>query len=160
MLNPKPIAPLKLAVYADRLQQALKAAEAMQIDVPSLQIAQGFYQSQSKLVEPFIEQWAIAKLAAMIRQERRKIRPSDPCQLAFEESLGFTHLPRNLKTANSKPVERGKATVGAFRELVERLSNKKSPARREAEAAVALMEKYTAKEPRITWAEVCLRESE
>lgn len=159
MLKPQPIAPLKLAVYADRLQQALKAAMLAHAEAPTHQIALDFYDSHADLVQPFMEQWAIVKLTGMIRHQQRKAQSANPRQLAFEESLGFTRLPVTFKNTKGEPIQRAQATIGLFKDWLERQAKQKSRAYKQAEAAVALMGKYTSKEPRITWKEVCRRES-
>jgi hypothetical protein len=124
------------------------------------QAASDFYEVNRELVSPFIDEWAIQKLATLIGKHRKKARRASIEQLSFEESLGFTHLPRTIDVYG-KTIPRGKATIQAFRALVTQLRKQKSAALEEAQRAVALMAPYAAvkKDNRITWAEVVKREA-
>ena len=135
------------------------AARDADSDATNAEVAEEFYRDNLELLEPFVRQWVVEKLAGLIRKHRVKARRAANPQLVFEEMLGFKHLPATIETADGRRVKRADATIGIFRQLVSQLRDRESAGLHEANEAIALMAAYTAAEPRITWKRVLEREA-
>lgn len=150
----------KLSI-AEKLDVAVKdCARATDSSVTSLQAAEEFYADEAELVEPFVRVWVIRRLAQLIGKHRAQARRESQPQLMFEEALGFKRLPKRIEVEPGKRVPRAEATIGVFRRLAARLSDRESPALEAANRAIALMATYTPDEPRITWGKVVELEAE
>jgi hypothetical protein len=147
---------------AERLDVAIKeaAANADLLKISSRQAAAEFHRDQPGLVDPFVKDWIVEKLASIIGGHRTKARRAANPQLAFEEALGFKHLPAKIEMKDGKKIARADATMGALRILASHLGQKETPAQKEVQQAIILMSQYTADNQRITWGEVVKREAE
>lgn len=129
------------------LQAAIRtAAKEAEPRVPSRRIAEAFYAENRQLIASTADQWIVEKLASLIGKHRAKLRRDANEQLVFEDRLGFKRLPRRIETEPGVKVRREDATIGVFRKLVTQLRQQENPAVDEANNAIALMSKYTAKE--------------
>jgi hypothetical protein len=148
----------------EELDIALKlVAQDAEPGTASAQLAADFCQENRELIEPFLIEWAIEKVTALIAKYRRTkrhgaTRPADP-QLVFEEMLGFKHLPAKVPGPSGNSIPRLKATVGAFRRLVNQRRKIADPILQDALRAIDLMEPYVAESQRITWREVLKKEA-
>ena len=144
----------KLSALEQFLQAVRTAADDAEKGQPSRQIAEQFCESERHLIEPFLLEWAIEKIAAMIRSRRGEVRRANDGQLQLEIGLGFERLPARIALKSGKRLNRRDATVSQFREQRALLFKAKNPKVEELDRAIELMEKYTPRKPDITWAEV------
>ena len=145
----------------EELKAALKnAAFYCPAGMTSAESAAEFYRSNEDFVQPFMQAWAIEKMARIIARYRTKTRREASQQLAFEGMLGFKWLPEKLESKPGKFVPRAKSTISGFQRWARDLRQKDSTALRYANRAIALMKKYTKNKRRITWEEVCRKELE
>jgi len=145
----------------EQLDIALKATarDAMKGQT-SLELAEEFYESERRLIEPVTRDWTIARLANIIARHRKRAAREADQQLTMELSLGFHGFPKRFKVQSGKAIPKEDATINVFRELARKLREKDSPALQDANRAIELMAKYTPEHPRITWGEVVKREAE
>jgi hypothetical protein len=145
---------------AEQLDAAIRnAARAADSGTSSLEVAKEFYAEQRELLEPFIPDWVIQRLAQLIGKHRAKERRANTPLLLFEDAVGIKRLPRRFEVKPGERIRREDATIRAMEKLVAQLRKQESPALTDALSAVALMSKYTVKEPHITWGEVVEREA-
>jgi hypothetical protein len=133
----------------------MAAAEAVS-EASNIELAGEFYQSHRELIEPFLKQWALDKLANLIGKHRLETKRASDSQLVFEGMLGFKHLPRRIEVKPGKSVPRAAAKIGAFRKL----ARQKSPAQLAARTIVELMIPYAKKNSNVTYGEVLRKEAE
>lgn len=146
---------------AEQFDIAIKsAASDAETKATSREIAEEFYREQPELVEHFRDAWICEKLAVLIAKHRLALRRASNQQLQFEGLLGFKSLPQKVVLKSGEKMRREEATIRFFREHRAMLWKKKSPGLEQADKAIALMEKYTKREPDITWGEVVRREAE
>lgn len=147
----------------EELDIALKSvAKDAERGTASAQLAADFCRENAELIEPFLIEWAVEKVTALIAKYRRSKRHgygrvTDP-QLVFEQMIGFKYLPAKVPGTNGN-IPRLKATVGAFRRLVNQRRKISDPILQDALRAIDLMEPYVAESQRITWREVLKREA-
>lgn len=125
---------------------------------PSREIAAVFCESQADLIQPFLPEWAIEKVASLIRKYRGQARSHSDEQLRFEGILGLTHIPKAVRLKSGNRIPKMDATRGQLRQALSQARN--DAAVKDLKAAVELMGKYTRKEQKITWGEVLRREAE
>lgn len=151
----------------EQLDVALKdAAKLAGPKVSSAKVAEDFFRSHGELIEPFIDQWVLEKLAALIRYDRIKGRRQKDRQLVFQRNLGFAHIPRKIEVRPGETIPTGEATSKVFRKLKAQMRREKirslEPALEELDRANALFARYTKnkKTEHITWAELIEKEAE
>lgn len=149
----------KLSALEELVQGVTSAADHAEKGQRSREIAEQFCESERHLVKPFLLEWAIEKIAAMVRARRSEVRRASDTQLQLEIGLGFERLPARIVLKSGERVSRKEATIGQFREQRALLFKAKNPKVEELDRAIELMEKYTRREPDITWAEVLEREA-
>jgi hypothetical protein len=137
----------------------LTARDAEQ-GVTSSQLAVEFYDANREMIEPFIRQWVVSKLANLIGKHRARAKREANPQLTFESMLGFKHLPTRVEVVPGETVARADSKIQPWRRLARSLTRMPNPAREEALRVVAIMTPYTEKERNITWGEVLKREAE
>ena len=128
--------------------------------VTSRTLAEEFYRSQADLLATVQEEWVIEKLTALIGKHRLKIRRDNDLQLGFETALGLKMRPRKIILKSGEKMRREEATIGAWRQYRAILRKQGHSGLAEADEVIAHMEKYTKKEPHITWAEVSRRDAQ
>src|SRR5437879_3875669 len=129
---------------AEELDVAIKgAARDADPKTPSVQVAETFYTDNRELVSSFADRWMIEKLAMLIGKDRAKARRENNPQLVIEGTLGIKRLPKKIEIKPGEKIARGQATIGAFRKLASELRQQEHPALPAANAAIALMSKYT-----------------
>jgi hypothetical protein len=145
----------------EELDMAIKlAARDAEPGVISTRIADEFYDTNRELIEPFIRQWVVSKLASLIGKHRARTRRERNPQLVFESMLGFKNLPTRIEVSPGETIPRADAKIQPWRQLARTLTKQPNPAREEALRVVAIMAPYTEKERNITWGEVLKREAE
>lgn len=151
----------------EQLDVSLKtAAKEAEPKTPSYQIAEDFYESHRKLIEPLIDQWVIEKLAGLIGRHRAKARRATNRLLVFQSKLGFPHIPRTVEIRPGETIPTGEATRKPFRKLKAQIRRAKirllEPALEEIDRADALFARYTKKKEteHITWAEIVEKEAD
>ena len=151
---------LKLSTYEELDLAITSAVDAAQPDETSRQIAEQFCEHRASLIAHFRSEWDIEKIAGLLRKKRAKIRRENDAQLKLEGMLGFERLPARIALKSGEKVARRDAHIGQLREQRALLYNAPVRAIEELDRAIELMEKYTRREPKITWAEVVQREAE
>lgn len=147
----------KLTVQ-EELDVALRSAAAgADSGSSSWQIAERFWDSDHDLLEPFIADWVMEKIALLIRKHRRFIKREQQPQLvlfeAEERSLGIGRIPKRLQR-DKKKIIRQDAQLKDLEKLAAELAKRKLPALEDVRKSIALMRRHTRSHPRITWAEV------
>jgi|SRR5579859_979861 len=151
----------------EELDVALKtAAKEADPKTASRQVAEEFYDSHRKLIEPLIAEWVVEKIAGLIGKLRAKKRRESNRQLVFQAKLGFAHIPQTVDLGSGQVIATGEATRKVFRKLKVQLRKAKirslEPIMEEIKRADALFARYTRskKTEHITWAEIVEKEAE
>ena len=123
-------------------------------------VAGEFYEANREMVEPFVRQWVISKLASLIGKYRSRARQEANPQLTFESMLGFKKLPSKIEVRAGESIDRSEAKIEAWRKFARSLTRQPNPQRVEALKVIALMAPHAQTEKNITWGEVAKREAE
>ena len=152
--------PTKLTALEELSAAIRTAAKEALPNVASRQAAEEFYATHSGQIEPFVREWAIEKLASLIRWHRAKLSRDSKPQYAFEKLLGFKRLPQRIVLKSGEQVARESATLGQWREFRSRLYDQGHPLLEQADRVIAMMEKYTPKQRTISYGDALSLEAE
>jgi hypothetical protein len=121
--------------------------------------AENFYDSHSELMEKLKRPWLIERLTKLAKNRKQRGWPntSKSPQLTLP---GFENLPRRIFLPNGTRKILDNATIGQIRDHLGMLRQRalEHTKIKQMEAVLALMEKYSTKQPWPTWAEVKQKE--
>jgi hypothetical protein len=146
-----------------KLDSAIRAgAKEAEPKASNRQLGEQFCEAEPGLIEPFLKEWAIEKVAGLFGKYRAKARRDNDEQLQFETILEL-RFPKSLRRITLKSGEtksRYDANLTELRQQRALLYKEGNTGLPPLDAAIERMEKYASSEPGITYGEVLKREAE
>jgi hypothetical protein len=128
-------------------------------EIGPMACAEGFYDSHPELMEKLKRPWLIERLTNLAKHRRQRGWPStgENTQLTLP---GFENLPRRIFLPNGTRKILDNATIGQIRDHLAMMRQRalEHSKIKQMEAVLALMEKYSTKQPWPTWGQVKQKE--